>query len=169
MQQQNFTPLYPPLQVRAGVLVVDGFGIALRVLNHGKLRVEDGIGRQRRSLDARSRGLRPRTPGPDRPRRLRHPRGARMAASDRRRAGPDRPRWRGAGALRSFRLRRASDPPRAGARSHQRPGPGDRARTHRRQTRRPSPELRSASALNCAGSTSSEPRSVRPVQSRISA
>ena len=32
MQQQNFTPLYPPLQVRAGVLVVDGFGIALRVL-----------------------------------------------------------------------------------------------------------------------------------------
>ena len=27
MQQQNFTPLYPPLQVRAGVLVVDGFGI----------------------------------------------------------------------------------------------------------------------------------------------
>jgi CRISPR-associated endonuclease Cas1 len=50
MQQQNFTPLYPPLQVRAGVLVVDGFGIALRVLNRGKLRVEDGLGRQRRSL-----------------------------------------------------------------------------------------------------------------------
>jgi len=50
MQQQNFTPLYPPLQVRAGVLVVDGFGIALRVLHRGKLRVEDGIGRQRRSL-----------------------------------------------------------------------------------------------------------------------
>jgi hypothetical protein len=44
MQQQNFTPLYPPLQVRAGVLVVDGFGIALRVLNRGKLRVEDGVG-----------------------------------------------------------------------------------------------------------------------------
>jgi CRISP-associated protein Cas1 len=50
MQQQNFTPLYPPLQVRAGVLVVDGYGIALRVVNRGKLRVEDGIGRQRRSL-----------------------------------------------------------------------------------------------------------------------
>jgi CRISPR-associated protein Cas1 len=50
MQQQNFTPLYPPLQVRAGVLVADGFGIALRVLSRGKLRVEDGIGRQRRSL-----------------------------------------------------------------------------------------------------------------------
>jgi CRISPR-associated protein Cas1 len=50
MQQQNFTPLYPSLQVRAGVLVVDGFGISLRVLNRGKLRVEDGIGRQRRSL-----------------------------------------------------------------------------------------------------------------------
>ena len=47
---QNFTPLYPPLQVRAGVLVVDGFGIALRVVSRGKLRVEDGIGRQRRSL-----------------------------------------------------------------------------------------------------------------------
>ena len=29
---------------------MDGFGIALRVLNRGKLRVEDGIGRQRRSL-----------------------------------------------------------------------------------------------------------------------
>ena len=49
MQQQN-TRIYPPLQVRAGVLVVDGFGIALRVVNHGKLRVEDGIGRQRRSI-----------------------------------------------------------------------------------------------------------------------
>jgi CRISPR-associated protein Cas1 len=50
MQQQNFTLLFPPLQVRAGVLVVDGYGIALRVLNRGKLRVEDGIGRRRRSL-----------------------------------------------------------------------------------------------------------------------
>ncbi|HEY1866693.1 MAG TPA: CRISPR-associated endonuclease Cas1 [Candidatus Cybelea sp.] len=49
MLKQNFTPLYPSLQVRAGVLVVDGYGIALRVL-YGKLRVEDGIGRQRREL-----------------------------------------------------------------------------------------------------------------------
>ena len=49
MQQQS-TSLYPPLQVRAGILVVDGFGIALRVVKRGKLRVEDGIGRQRRSL-----------------------------------------------------------------------------------------------------------------------
>lgn len=49
MQQQNFTPLFPPLQVRAGVLVVDGYGITLRVL-YGKLHVEDGIGRQRREL-----------------------------------------------------------------------------------------------------------------------
>ncbi len=49
MQQQS-TSLYPPLQVRAGVLVVDGYGIALRVVSRGKLRVEDGIGRQRRSL-----------------------------------------------------------------------------------------------------------------------
>jgi hypothetical protein len=48
MQQQS-TSLYPPLQLRAGVLVVDGFGIALRVL-YGKLRVDDGLGRQRRSL-----------------------------------------------------------------------------------------------------------------------
>jgi CRISPR-associated protein Cas1 len=31
-------------------LVVDGFGIALRVAKRGKLHVEDGIGRQRRSL-----------------------------------------------------------------------------------------------------------------------
>jgi CRISP-associated protein Cas1 len=50
MLKQDFTPLYPPLQVRAGVLVVDGYGIALRVVSRGKLRVEDGIGRQRRSL-----------------------------------------------------------------------------------------------------------------------
>jgi CRISPR/Cas system-associated endonuclease Cas1 len=50
MLSQNFTPLYPPLQVRAGVLVVDGFGITLRVQNRGKLRVEDGLGRQRRSI-----------------------------------------------------------------------------------------------------------------------
>lgn len=49
MLTHNVTPLYPPLQVRAGVLVVDGYGIVLRVL-YGKLRVEDGIGRQRRSL-----------------------------------------------------------------------------------------------------------------------
>jgi CRISPR-associated protein Cas1 len=49
MQQQS-TSLYPPLQVRAGVLVVDGYGIALRVASRGKLRVVDGIGRQRRSL-----------------------------------------------------------------------------------------------------------------------
>jgi CRISP-associated protein Cas1 len=58
MQQQNFTPLYPPLQVRAGVLVVDGFGISLRVL-YGKLHVNDGLGRQRRSivLDRAGSGL----------------------------------------------------------------------------------------------------------------
>ena len=51
--------LYPPLQVRAGVLVVDGYGIALRVVSRGKLRVEDGIGRQRRSivLDRAGNGL----------------------------------------------------------------------------------------------------------------
>jgi CRISP-associated protein Cas1 len=48
MQQQT-TSIYPPLQVRTGVLVVDGFGIVLRVLN-GKLHVQDGIGRQRRSI-----------------------------------------------------------------------------------------------------------------------
>jgi CRISPR-associated endonuclease Cas1 len=58
MQQQNVTPLYSPLQVRAGVLVVDGFGIALRVL-YGKLHVSDGLGRQRRSivLDRAGSGL----------------------------------------------------------------------------------------------------------------
>jgi CRISPR-associated endonuclease Cas1 len=49
MLKQEFTPLYPPLQVRAGVLVVDGFGVKLSVL-HGKLRVEDGLGRQRRAI-----------------------------------------------------------------------------------------------------------------------
>ena len=49
MQDQKFTLLYPPLQVRAGVLVIDGYGISLRVL-YGKLRIEDGIGSHRRSL-----------------------------------------------------------------------------------------------------------------------
>ena len=49
MLTHNVTPIYPPLQVRAGVLVVDGYGISLRVL-YGKLRVEDGIGRQRRAV-----------------------------------------------------------------------------------------------------------------------
>ena len=58
MQQQS-TSFYPPLQVRAGVLVVDGYGISLRVVSRGKLRVEDGIGRQRRSivLDRAGSGL----------------------------------------------------------------------------------------------------------------
>lgn len=38
---------------------MDGYGIALRVMNRGKLRVEDGIGRQRRSivLDRAGSGL----------------------------------------------------------------------------------------------------------------
>jgi CRISPR-associated endonuclease Cas1 len=49
MQQQQFTLPYPPLQVRAGVLVADGYGISLRVL-YGKLQVEDGIGPHRRSI-----------------------------------------------------------------------------------------------------------------------
>jgi CRISPR-associated endonuclease Cas1 len=49
MQDQKFTLPFPPLQVRAGVLVADGYGITLRVL-YGKLRVEDGIGPHRRSL-----------------------------------------------------------------------------------------------------------------------
>ncbi|MFY9719288.1 MAG: hypothetical protein WAK16_06530, partial [Candidatus Cybelea sp.] len=49
MQDQKFTLPYPDLQVRAGILVADGYGISLRVL-YGKLRVEDGIGPHRRSL-----------------------------------------------------------------------------------------------------------------------
>ncbi|HEX4012433.1 MAG TPA: CRISPR-associated endonuclease Cas1 [Candidatus Cybelea sp.] len=49
MQDQKFTLPFPPLQVRAGILVADGYGISLRVL-YGKLRVEDGIGPHRRSL-----------------------------------------------------------------------------------------------------------------------
>ncbi|MFY9719145.1 MAG: CRISPR-associated endonuclease Cas1 [Candidatus Cybelea sp.] len=49
MPDQKFTLLYPDLQVRAGVLVADGYGVSLRVL-YGKLRVEDGIGPHRRSL-----------------------------------------------------------------------------------------------------------------------
>jgi CRISPR-associated endonuclease Cas1 len=49
MQDQQFTLPFPDLQVRAGVLVVDGYGASLRVL-YGKLRVEDGIGPHRRSI-----------------------------------------------------------------------------------------------------------------------
>ena len=58
MLNEKFTLPYPPLQVRAGVLVADGFGITLRVL-YGKLRVEDGIGPHRRSiaLDRAGSGL----------------------------------------------------------------------------------------------------------------
>ena len=56
--QEQFTLPYPDLQVRAGVLVADGYGISLRVL-YGKLRVEDGIGPYRRSiaLDRTGSGL----------------------------------------------------------------------------------------------------------------
>jgi CRISPR/Cas system-associated endonuclease Cas1 len=55
---QKFTLPYPPLQVRAGILVADGYGITLRVL-YGKLHVEDGIGPHRRSivLDRAGSGL----------------------------------------------------------------------------------------------------------------
>lgn len=49
MQVQKFTLPFPSLQVRAGVLVVDGYGISVRVL-YGKLVVEDGIGHHRRSI-----------------------------------------------------------------------------------------------------------------------
>jgi hypothetical protein len=58
MQDQQFTLPFPPLQVRAGVLVVDGYGITTRVL-YGKLRIEDGIGPHRRSiaLDRTGSGL----------------------------------------------------------------------------------------------------------------
>src|SRR5690349_6828629 len=58
MQQSNFTLPFPPLQVRAGVLVVDGHGMMLRVL-YGKLHVEDGIIHRRRRivLDRAGSGL----------------------------------------------------------------------------------------------------------------
>ena len=58
MQDQKFTLPFPPLQVRAGVLVADGYGISLRVL-YGKLQIEDGIGAHRRSivLDRAGSGL----------------------------------------------------------------------------------------------------------------
>lgn len=49
MQQHDSTFPFPPLQVRAGVLVVDGWGLRLRVL-YGKLHLEDGIADRRRSL-----------------------------------------------------------------------------------------------------------------------
>jgi CRISPR-associated endonuclease Cas1 len=49
MPDQKFTLPFPPLQVRAGVLVSDGYGISLRVL-YGKLHIEDGIGPHRRTI-----------------------------------------------------------------------------------------------------------------------
>ncbi len=48
MQGQR-TDIYPPLQVRHGVLIVDGYGIRL-CCHHGALVIEDGIGPQRRSI-----------------------------------------------------------------------------------------------------------------------
>lgn len=49
MLEQKFTLPFPNLQVRAGVLVADGYGVALRV-RYGRLHVEDGIGACRRSI-----------------------------------------------------------------------------------------------------------------------
>lgn len=58
MLDQNVTLPFPPLQVRAGVLVADGYGIRLHV-RYGKLHVEDGIGPHRRAvvLDRTGSGL----------------------------------------------------------------------------------------------------------------
>ena len=49
MLNQKFTLPYPPLQVHAGIVVADGYGISLSVL-YGKLHVEDGIADRRRAL-----------------------------------------------------------------------------------------------------------------------
>ena len=135
MQQQS-TSLFPPLQVRAGVLVVDGFGISLRVHNRGKLRVEDGIGRQRRSLTLDRAGC-----GLERLVLIGHAGDVTLEALAWLRAigaalvqiGRD-----GEVLAHSvpFELRRPPDPPCPGARSHERLGPGDRTRADRRQTRR---------------------------------
>src|ERR1700680_2043806 len=58
MKQPDSPFPFPPLQVRAGVLVADGYGTSLRVL-YGKLHVEDGIADRRRSivLDRAGSGL----------------------------------------------------------------------------------------------------------------
>jgi len=58
MLNEKFTLPYPQLQVRAGILVADGYAISMRVL-YGKLRLEDGIGEHRRSiaLDRTGSGL----------------------------------------------------------------------------------------------------------------
>ena len=45
----SYTLPFPDLQIRAGVLVVDGWGITIRVL-YGRLCIEDGIGPHRRSI-----------------------------------------------------------------------------------------------------------------------
>ncbi len=49
MLDQKFTLSFPPLQVRAGVLVTDFYGVAVRVM-YGALHVECGIAADRRSI-----------------------------------------------------------------------------------------------------------------------
>lgn len=49
MLEQKFTLPFPPLQVRAGLVVADGYGINVHV-RYGKLNIEDGIADRRRSL-----------------------------------------------------------------------------------------------------------------------
>ena len=48
--QQEATVTYPQLRPRSGVLVVDGYGITLRV-HRGRLLITDGIGEERRSRE----------------------------------------------------------------------------------------------------------------------
>lgn len=57
--QQEATPTYPQLRARSGVLVVDGYGIAIKV-HRGKLAISDGVGRERRerSLPRSAREIR---------------------------------------------------------------------------------------------------------------
>jgi CRISPR-associated endonuclease Cas1 len=49
MLSRKFTLPFPELQIRAGICVVDGWGISCHV-RYGKLQIEDGVGPHRRSI-----------------------------------------------------------------------------------------------------------------------
>ena len=163
MQQQNFTLPIPPLQVRAGVLVVDGFGMRC-ASDRGKLRVEDGIGGQRRSiaLDRAGCGLERLV--------LLGKAGYTTLEASRGCVRSVRRSCRSAATARCSRtpFRSATtvpDPPSAGARGHERLGRGVARDLIARKLDGQRRILARLRAPICASSMPCEPHSVRPIRS----
>jgi CRISPR-associated endonuclease Cas1 len=50
MREQSTTSFFPKLHSKARVVVVDGYGVRIFV-RHGRLRIEDGLGRERREAE----------------------------------------------------------------------------------------------------------------------